>query len=202
MPEVAAILYQFKDGSTYHKPYQAQEQVPPPWTPRQASQQSPLKIMTRTQPGKYPAQYQGQQASTGAALTSQQGHRVQSSNPQNQQAAQAQPQGQQPPQTQPDKERTCYNCGKTGHMRSECPDPRKRRPTSHPTFLEAAEGHLNNQQWREALGMLRGSKTLHQQGGVRWTQEEEVQWALAYNCLLYTSPSPRDLSTSRMPSSA
>ena len=24
----------------------------------------------------------------------------------------------------------------------------------------------------------------------------------AYNCLLYTSPSPRDLSTSRMPSSA
>ena len=61
------------------------------------------------------------------------------------------------------------------------PRPRKRRPTSHPTFLEAAEGHLNNQQWREALGMLRGSKTLHQQGGVRWTQEEEVQWALAYN---------------------
>ena len=27
-------------------------------------------------------------------------------------------------------------------------------------------------------------------------------WTLAYNCLLYTSPSPRDLSTSRMPSSA
>ena len=25
---------------------------------------------------------------------------------------------------------------------------------------------------------------------------------LGYNCLLYTSPSPRDLSTSRMPSSA
>ena len=27
-------------------------------------------------------------------------------------------------------------------------------------------------------------------------------WSLAYACLLYTSPSPRDLSTSRMPSSA
>ena len=26
--------------------------------------------------------------------------------------------------------------------------------------------------------------------------------AMGYNCLLYTSPSPRDLSTSRMPSSA
>ena len=26
--------------------------------------------------------------------------------------------------------------------------------------------------------------------------------ALSYDCLLYTSPSPRDLSTSRMPSSA
>ena len=33
-----------------------------------------------------------------------------------------------------------------------------------------------------------------------------VKWAawgaIAYGCLLYTSPSPRDLSTSRMPSSA
>ena len=27
-------------------------------------------------------------------------------------------------------------------------------------------------------------------------------FAIVYNCLLYTSPSPRDLSTSRMPSSA
>eukprot|EP00831_Metopus_contortus_P059345 TRINITY_DN51335_c0_g1_i1.p2 TRINITY_DN51335_c0_g1~~TRINITY_DN51335_c0_g1_i1.p2 ORF type:complete len:168 (+),score=35.36 TRINITY_DN51335_c0_g1_i1:111-614(+) len=29
-----------------------------------------------------------------------------------------------------------------------------------------------------------------------------AQWSLPYTCLLYTSPSPRDLSTSRMPSSA
>ena len=30
----------------------------------------------------------------------------------------------------------------------------------------------------------------------------EVQAGRVWNCLLYTSPSPRDLSTSRMPSSA
>ena len=35
--------------------------------------------------------------------------------------------------------------------------------------------------------------------GTQWTQE---QYAQALVCLLYTSPSPRDLSTSRMPSSA
>jgi len=29
-----------------------------------------------------------------------------------------------------------------------------------------------------------------------------LPWALAYNCLLYTSPSPRDRTRSRMPSSA
>ena len=38
-----------------------------------------------------------------------------------------------------------------------------------------------------------GSKTIT---GVVWDKFEEN------NCLLYTSPSPRDLSTSRMPSSA
>ena len=33
--------------------------------------------------------------------------------------------------------------------------------------------------------------------------EDPAKWmALDKNCLLYTSPSPRDLSTSRMPSSA
>ena len=30
----------------------------------------------------------------------------------------------------------------------------------------------------------------------------DIVQAFTYNCLLYTSPSPRDLSTSRMPSSA
>ena len=33
-------------------------------------------------------------------------------------------------------------------------------------------------------------------------QAEAAGWVLIVACLLYTSPSPRDLSTSRMPSSA
>ena len=32
------------------------------------------------------------------------------------------------------------------------------------------------------------------------SRDHPIDWV--YNCLLYTSPSPRDLSTSRMPSSA
>ena len=39
--------------------------------------------------------------------------------------------------------------------------------------------------------------------GVTWTQVAQyIVLIIAYFCLLYTSPSPRDLSTSRMPSSA
>ena len=36
----------------------------------------------------------------------------------------------------------------------------------------------------------------------RGTEDEFAGMKPAYDCLLYTSPSPRDLSTSRMPSSA
>ena len=35
-----------------------------------------------------------------------------------------------------------------------------------------------------------------------WTPYDVLTKALVEGCLLYTSPSPRDLSTSRMPSSA
>ena len=35
-----------------------------------------------------------------------------------------------------------------------------------------------------------------------WTSGGEAKALQVLNCLLYTSPSPRDLSTSRMPSSA
>ena len=38
-------------------------------------------------------------------------------------------------------------------------------------------------------------------GGIRVSEEEETQ-GLDIGCLLYTSPSPRDISGSRMPSSA
>ena len=37
---------------------------------------------------------------------------------------------------------------------------------------------------------------------VRWSAQENLPGSFPYTCLLYTSPSPRDLSTSRMPSSA
>ena len=45
------------------------------------------------------------------------------------------------------------------------------------------------------------SKTLPNQPGVYQMQDEKGN-ILYIGCLLYTSPSPRDLSTSRMPSSA
>ena len=39
--------------------------------------------------------------------------------------------------------------------------------------------------------------------GPEWIEVKNLNgFALSMNCLLYTSPSPRDLSTSRMPSSA
>ena len=36
----------------------------------------------------------------------------------------------------------------------------------------------------------------------RWESQDAAFFVKHMNCLLYTSPSPRDLSTSRMPSSA
>jgi len=60
-----------------------------------------------------------------------------------------------------------------------------------------------------------GSGAIHAQGTIpathldldRWMKALPQPWTAAmeatvFTCLLYTSPSPRDLSTSRMPSSA
>eukprot|EP00831_Metopus_contortus_P038287 TRINITY_DN30117_c0_g1_i1.p1 TRINITY_DN30117_c0_g1~~TRINITY_DN30117_c0_g1_i1.p1 ORF type:complete len:120 (-),score=27.32 TRINITY_DN30117_c0_g1_i1:51-410(-) len=41
-----------------------------------------------------------------------------------------------------------------------------------------------------------------QLGKALQSKEYLDKWGVYYSCLLYTSPSPRDLSTSRMPSSA
>ena len=46
-----------------------------------------------------------------------------------------------------------------------------------------------------------GGSTSEMQGG-SLSDEQMAQLNEYYGCLLYTSPSPRDLSTSRMPSSA
>ena len=48
----------------------------------------------------------------------------------------------------------------------------------------------------------REHKALVRQAEIALKEEERVQKQLLKACLLYTSPSPRDLSTSRMPSSA
>ena len=75
--------------------------------------------------------------------------------------------------------------------------------------------HLNNQReltvtsesTRESIEL---AKYLKDNGVVKYSaywcpnclNQSELFGKQAYSCLLYTSPSPRDLSTSRMPSSA
>ena len=56
----------------------------------------------------------------------------------------------------------------------------------HKKVLKAVKG-----QWGRRKNTIRVA---------RQAMEKAMQYA--YSCLLYTSPSPRDLSTSRMPSSA
>ena len=56
----------------------------------------------------------------------------------------------------------------------------------HKKVLKAVKG-----QWGRRKNTIRVAKQ---------AMEKAMQYA--YSCLLYTSPSPRDLSTSRMPSSA
>ena len=43
--------------------------------------------------------------------------------------------------------------------------------------------------------------TMHKSGNVL-TKSDVIKWAMSGDCLLYTSPSPRDVEESRMPSSA
>ena len=55
------------------------------------------------------------------------------------------------------------------------------------------------EQVKEVTAMSYKKAVKSYQGGSK-AKQVEVEWTT--NCLLYTSPSPRDLSTSRMPSSA
>ena len=52
-----------------------------------------------------------------------------------------------------------------------------------------------------SLKFLPGKKVSNS-GPYEITNKEDMQNELVRNCLLYTSPSPRDISGSRMPSSA
>ena len=71
-----------------------------------------------------------------------------------------------------------------------------------PDRILKVEGFILKENQKEQLEILifRGysSSTTHP---IEIDSEKKVI-ALSYICLLYTSPSPRDLSTSRMPSSA
>ena len=51
-------------------------------------------------------------------------------------------------------------------------------------------------------GVLRNHVIETPRNRIDYTLDEGEFWTWCYVCLLYTSPSPRDLSTSRMPSSA
>ena len=59
--------------------------------------------------------------------------------------------------------------------------------------------------WRTAMNeyyMDNWHRLRHVEGAAQRVQEDTMRFASIMDCLLYTSPSPRDLSTSRMPSSA
>ena len=76
-------------------------------------------------------------------------------------------------------------------------------------LLARAEAGWGN--WSAVAELLNGAEWLPEESGAiglyllgrAWeAQGQWVEAAESYGCLLYTSPSPRDLSTSRMPSSA
>ena len=67
---------------------------------------------------------------------------------------------------------------------------------SRAVILTGKHSHLNGQ-------LTNGQRfNGEQQTFPKLLQKQGYQTAMIGNCLLYTSPSPRDLSTSRMPSSA
>ena len=65
--------------------------------------------------------------------------------------------------------------------------------------------YTHDTQWRNRNEFPVGRDEVHAFLTRKWQQELDyrlIKELWAYTCLLYTSPSPRDLSTSRMPSSA
>ena len=72
---------------------------------------------------------------------------------------------------------------------------------THPESLELIEEYM-------LLNSVKGSVSLHVITGNSPVMQKKIidqicdKYGFSYYCLLYTSPSPRDLSTSRMPSSA
>ena len=70
--------------------------------------------------------------------------------------------------------------------------------TGMPAFDQMLGGGLPRQSVVELFGYQSSGKTYLAQRAIAYAQSQ----GMSCGCLLYTSPSPRDLSTSRMPSSA
>ena len=64
-----------------------------------------------------------------------------------------------------------------------------------------SQGSANYQTFSTYMDLLSDDEQPVDPGVLKVTLEEPVKGQV-HTCLLYTSPSPRDLSTSRMPSSA
>ena len=61
---------------------------------------------------------------------------------------------------------------------------------------------FNKEDWASAYKNVEKELTNEPLNTIKGGDIDELNGTLFRNCLLYTSPSPRDLSTSRMPSSA
>ena len=73
------------------------------------------------------------------------------------------------------------------------------KPTSGTAIVNGFDVMKDAEQVRRNIGFVSTNTAIYD----RMTAWEMVQYfGQLYGCLLYTSPSPRDLSTSRMPSSA
>ena len=82
---------------------------------------------------------------------------------------------------------------------------------SHPPFLKIMDGFIPNipqsVSFTGVIGAIIMPQNIFLHSSLVQTRKEEnftnkVKLRMFVICLLYTSPSPRDLSTSRMPSSA
>ena len=65
-----------------------------------------------------------------------------------------------------------------------------------------AEQYNANNKYTEAVAVAAEACAEDTKGQTCYICTQAVHWKTKEGCLLYTSPSPRDLSTSRMPSSA
>ena len=69
-----------------------------------------------------------------------------------------------------------------------------------PQFLTEALIEVLNNEWK--VNAIESNRAAYHQLEMEIGRKYIKVWETLNRCLLYTSPSPRDLSTSRMPSSA